>query len=180
MFALGGKGLTSCFFLSFAGQSSFRCPEPNGYFEDVKQCDKYYDCQDGVAEERLCPDGLVFDPFSRKREPCDHYFNVDCGDRLELRKFDGVILYFSSSSCTNIIFKRIFNKKDTAREYVKHRSTLEYDVINIIKKCISAPTRALQYQVREQYLVACKKLHKQLFACHDSYQARVFSLQIND
>ena len=86
MFALGGKGLTSCYFF-FAGQSSFRCPEPNGYFEDVKQCDKYYDCQDGVAEERLCPDGLVFDPFSRKREPCDHYFNVDCGDRLELRKF---------------------------------------------------------------------------------------------
>ena len=30
---------------------------------------------------------LVFDPFSRKREPCDHYFNVDCGDRLELREF---------------------------------------------------------------------------------------------
>ena len=74
-------------YFSFAGQSSFRCPEPNGYFEDVKQCDKYYDCQDGVAEERLCPDGLVFDPFSRKREPCDHYFNVDCGDRLELRKY---------------------------------------------------------------------------------------------
>ena len=31
---------------------------------------------------------LVFDPFSRKREPCDHYFNVDCGDRLELRELN--------------------------------------------------------------------------------------------
>merc|ERR1712217_425405 len=48
-------------------------------------CDKYYDCYDGIPEERLCPDGLVFDPFSRKREPCDHYFNVDCGDRLDLQ-----------------------------------------------------------------------------------------------
>merc|ERR1711953_1560869 len=25
------------------------------------------------------------DPFSRKDNPCDHYFNVDCGDRLELQ-----------------------------------------------------------------------------------------------
>merc|ERR1712156_1292842 len=67
------------------GQSNFRCPEKDGYFEDTNQCDKYYDCLDGIAEERLCPDGLVFDPFSRKREPCDHYFNVDCGDRLDLQ-----------------------------------------------------------------------------------------------
>merc|ERR1711982_181759 len=60
-------------------QSNFICPEKDGYFEDTKQCDKYYDCYDGIPEERLCPDGLVFDPFSRKREPCDHYFNVDSG-----------------------------------------------------------------------------------------------------
>merc|ERR1712107_719094 len=66
-------------------QSNFICPEKDGYFEDTKQCDKYYDCYAGIPEERLCPDGLVFDPFSRKREPCDHYFNVDCGDRLELQ-----------------------------------------------------------------------------------------------
>ena len=49
------------------------------------------DCLDGIPEDRLCPDGLVFDPFSRKREPCDHYFNVDCGDRLELRKLPSTI-----------------------------------------------------------------------------------------
>ncbi len=66
--------------------ASFICPERDGTFEDSKQCDKYWECYDGVAEERLCPDGLVFDPFSRKALPCDHYFNVDCGDRLELRK----------------------------------------------------------------------------------------------
>merc|ERR1712244_27314 len=66
-------------------QSNFICPEKDGYFEDSRQCDKYYDCFDGIPEERLCQDGLVFDPFSRKREPCDHYFNVDCGDRLDLQ-----------------------------------------------------------------------------------------------
>jgi len=49
------------------------------------QCDKYYNCRNGIPEDRLCPDGLVFDPSSREREPCDHYFNIDCGDRLELQ-----------------------------------------------------------------------------------------------
>merc|ERR1739844_665609 len=70
-------------------QPNFICPEKDGYFEDTAQCDKYYDCLDGIPEERLCPDGLVFDPFSRKREPCDHYFNVDCEDRLQLQEPQG-------------------------------------------------------------------------------------------
>merc|ERR1711944_183695 len=70
-------------FVSVAS-AQFKCPKPDGTFEDSRQCDRYYECYDGIAEERLCPDGLVFDPFNR-REPCDHYFNVDCGDRLELQ-----------------------------------------------------------------------------------------------
>ena len=81
------------YFFSFLAQS-FICPEKDGYFEDTRQCDKYYDCYDGIPEERLCPDGLVFDPFSRKREPCDHYFNVDCGDRLDLREYSIPFLSF--------------------------------------------------------------------------------------
>ena len=87
----------TCFLLTFIfcpAQSNFICPEKDGYFEDTRQCDKYYDCFDGIPEERLCPDGLVFDPFSRKREPCDHYFNVDCGDRLDLRKYLFYMLIF--------------------------------------------------------------------------------------
>jgi len=75
--------------VSAALGQTFKCPEKDGYFEDSVQCDKYYDCFDGIPEERLCPDGLVFDPFSRKREPCDHYFNVDCGDRLDLQPAKG-------------------------------------------------------------------------------------------
>lgn len=50
------------------------------------QCDKYYDCNDGVARERLCPDGLVFDATIRRLNKCDQPFNVDCGDRTELRE----------------------------------------------------------------------------------------------
>lgn len=68
---------------------TFNCPEPNGTFEDAEQCDKYYECYDNVPETVLCPDGLVFDPYSRKREPCDHYFNVDCGNRLKLQTPQG-------------------------------------------------------------------------------------------
>merc|ERR1711941_240051 len=80
--------------LAFASvvSAQFKCPKPDGTFEDGRQCDKYYECFDGIAEERLCPDGLVFDPFSNKREPCDHYFNVDCGDRLELRKYINIFV----------------------------------------------------------------------------------------
>ena len=69
----------------FAGQD-FQCPEKFGYFEDLSQCDKYYICREGRATPTLCPDGLVFDPYSRKQIPCDHYFNIDCGDRTDLRK----------------------------------------------------------------------------------------------
>jgi len=84
--------LSSLVLLGVAAVSSaqnFICPEPNGTYEDKVYCDKYYECYDGLPEERLCPDGLVFDPFSRKREPCDHYFNVDCGDRLQLQPPQG-------------------------------------------------------------------------------------------
>ena len=73
------------FFGNFLSDT-FTCPKDNGQFEDPKQCDKFYECEEGVVYERLCPDGLVFDPTNRKVNKCDHLFNVDCGDRLELRK----------------------------------------------------------------------------------------------
>lgn len=72
---------------------AFNCPSKDGQYEDPKQCDKYYECIDGVATEKLCPDGLVFDPLNRKVNKCDHVFNVDCGDRLELRKIITITLY---------------------------------------------------------------------------------------
>jgi hypothetical protein len=66
--------------------AAFTCPQKFGQFEDPKQCDKYYECDDGVAKEKLCPDGLMFDPLNRKVNKCDQPFNVDCGDRIELRE----------------------------------------------------------------------------------------------
>lgn len=41
----------------------------------------------GTAEERLCPDGLVFADENPNKELCDIPSNVDCGDRKELRKY---------------------------------------------------------------------------------------------
>lgn len=65
---------------------NFKCPENNGFFGDPKQCDKYYECQDNVPEEKLCPDGLLFEIKNPNHERCDLPFNVDCGERTELRK----------------------------------------------------------------------------------------------
>lgn len=71
-------------FFSIA-DAQFKCPPKDGQYEDANQCDKFYDCQDGVAVEKLCPDGLVFDPTIRKINKCDQPFNADCGDRNQLR-----------------------------------------------------------------------------------------------
>ncbi|XP_046415455.1 protein obstructor-E [Neodiprion fabricii] len=63
----------------------FKCPEPNGYFPDPEQCDKYYDCQDNKAHPKLCPDGLVFNDFSPQQEKCDLPFGIDCSTKPKLQ-----------------------------------------------------------------------------------------------
>ncbi|KAK7579758.1 hypothetical protein V9T40_000387 [Parthenolecanium corni] len=76
-----------CTFNSYTVQAAeFKCPHKNGVFEDPIQCDKFHECDEGIAKEKLCPDGLVFDPRNRKVNKCDQPFNVDCGDRLELQE----------------------------------------------------------------------------------------------
>ncbi|ROT69664.1 protein obstructor-E isoform X1 [Penaeus vannamei] len=68
---------------SFSGTQSL-CPEPYGYFADPIQCDKYYECSDGVPTPLLCEDGKVFDEFKGKAghvDPCDIPYVVDCGER---------------------------------------------------------------------------------------------------
>ena len=64
----------------------FRCPEKNGFFPDLEQCDKYYECVAEIPEEKFCPDGLLFDATDPNSELCDYPFNVDCGDREYVRK----------------------------------------------------------------------------------------------
>jgi len=59
------------------------CPEDNGFFADALQCDRYYECQDGVVSEQFCPDGLVFDEASSSYAKCGFPFSVDCTGRDE-------------------------------------------------------------------------------------------------
>ncbi|XP_039289063.1 protein obstructor-E [Nilaparvata lugens] len=68
------------------GDLTDECPEPNGYFADGYQCDKYYECRDGAITEKLCPDGMVFNDYSINHEKCDLPFNIDCSQRSELQK----------------------------------------------------------------------------------------------
>lgn len=68
-------------------ETTDQCPEPNGYFADAEQCDKYYECRDGAITEKLCPDGMVFNDFSIEYEKCDLPYNIDCSKRPKLRKF---------------------------------------------------------------------------------------------
>lgn len=67
------------------------CPEPNGYFADGFQCDKYYECIDGAITEKLCPDGMVFNDYNIQVEKCDLPFNIDCSSRPELRQYSYLI-----------------------------------------------------------------------------------------
>ncbi|KAF5275888.1 hypothetical protein FQR65_LT04127 [Abscondita terminalis] len=61
--------------------SSVNCPEKNGRFP-LGACDAYIECEDGVGEEKLCPDGLLFNAASGIFQyPCQYPINVDCTGR---------------------------------------------------------------------------------------------------
>ncbi|KAG8298657.1 Chitin binding Peritrophin-A domain [Homalodisca vitripennis] len=64
----------------------FKCPDKDGYYPDPIQCDLYYHCHRGDIEEKLCPDGLLFDDTNPSHERCDTAVNVECGDRTELQE----------------------------------------------------------------------------------------------
>ena len=78
----------------------FRCPEPNGFFPDPEQCDKYYECVGEVPEEKFCPDGLLFEASNPNNELCDYPFNVDCGAREYVRKYLEGTMYITLSAIT--------------------------------------------------------------------------------
>jgi hypothetical protein len=65
------------------GLTQSGCPSPNGYFGDPSQCDAYTECVDGVAERKLCPDGLMFNDQNTNypRYPCSYPQEVECGSR---------------------------------------------------------------------------------------------------
>ncbi|XP_049952536.1 protein obstructor-E-like [Schistocerca serialis cubense] len=68
------------------GGGGFTCPEKNGRFPSPQQCDAYIECEEGVATEKLCPDGLLFNPKARFfAYPCQYPVNVDCEGRSALQ-----------------------------------------------------------------------------------------------
>merc|ERR1711971_874187 len=73
--------VASCAFAQDDAGPPFRRPEKNGFFPDLEQCDKYFECVADFPEEKFCPDGLLFDATDPNSELCDYPFNVDCGDR---------------------------------------------------------------------------------------------------
>lgn len=66
---------------SNAKQVEGSCPEKNGRFAVANQCDAYTECIDGVPEQKLCPEGLVFNPDARFNYPCGYPIDVDCEGR---------------------------------------------------------------------------------------------------
>ncbi|XP_066603121.1 protein obstructor-E-like [Prorops nasuta] len=63
--------------------SSGSCPEKNGRFPVPSQCDAYIECIDGVPEEKLCPEGLLFNPEARFNYPCGYPIDVNCEGRSQ-------------------------------------------------------------------------------------------------
>ncbi|XP_046669914.1 protein obstructor-E-like [Homalodisca vitripennis] len=66
------------------GQGPGGCPERNGRFPVSTQCDAYIECVDGVPEQKLCPDGLLFNAKSAFfAYPCQYPPEVDCEGRSQ-------------------------------------------------------------------------------------------------
>jgi len=81
---LKNRFLNSPFF-SASGQK-FTCPHEYGFYPHETSCDRYYKCENNVAELKTCGNGLAFDDTDPKylKENCDYLHNVDCGHRTEL------------------------------------------------------------------------------------------------
>lgn len=61
-----------------------KCEEANGRYAVSGQCDAYVECRNGVAEEKLCADGLLFnDKVGLFTFPCQYPIDVDCTNRAK-------------------------------------------------------------------------------------------------
>lgn len=65
---------------------SGKCEEKNGRYSVAGQCDAYVECTNSEPEEKLCPDGLLFnDKLKPFAYPCDYPIDVDCGTRTKVQ-----------------------------------------------------------------------------------------------
>lgn len=69
-----------------AQKEDFKCPDDYGFYPHPVSCDKYWKCDNGLAELKTCGNGLAFEDTDPKylKENCDYLHNVDCGDRTQL------------------------------------------------------------------------------------------------
>lgn len=87
------KILIHAFFSSYITVSSqkeeFKCPDEYGFYPHSQHCDKYWKCDNNVADLKTCGNGLAFDDTDPKylKENCDYLHNVDCGQRNLLGEF---------------------------------------------------------------------------------------------
>lgn len=67
-------------------REDFKCPDDYGFYPHSVSCDKYWKCDNNVAELKTCGNGLAFDDTDPKylKENCDYLHNVDCGARSQL------------------------------------------------------------------------------------------------
>jgi len=60
----------------------FKCPKADGLFPDAKNCIKYFQCSENIAQEKICPfengKQLFYDP---SHNWCDWPERVSCGER---------------------------------------------------------------------------------------------------
>lgn len=75
-------------FVATAAAQEFVCPIESGFFPHETSCDKYWHCEDDVAELKVCGNGLAFDDTDPRflRENCDYLYNVECGERTEIEE----------------------------------------------------------------------------------------------
>lgn len=82
------------FFIRFrlffvAGESGYFngvCEEANSRYAVASQCDAYIQCKDGIPNETLCSDGLLFDDEAKPEEfPCKYPMEVQCKARGALQ-----------------------------------------------------------------------------------------------
>lgn len=62
-------------------RASGSCPEPNGTYP-TGACDGYIECKNGIPEDKLCADGLLFNAAAGPQAfPCQYPIDVDCQGR---------------------------------------------------------------------------------------------------
>ncbi|XP_052747486.1 protein obstructor-E-like [Bicyclus anynana] len=58
----------------------YRCSQANGYEAVSRQCDVFIECEDNIAVQQICPDGLHFNSKAAwPSYPCGYPTEVQCG-----------------------------------------------------------------------------------------------------